>query len=186
MIPILVPIFVCVLDFIFVHPIFGYIIGNFLFILIPYTILVGYAIIHLRRRVVGVMLLGAIILGEIWGLHNYFLSPNPPIKQAAAIIEESLMPGDGIILAQNTAMRWGLAYYLRRDRSSPAGGLDVSSEWNYRKLIRTHAAAIRYNRDWVVLPTDQKSAVNLQFLTEEMHLIFKADLHNTIILLFRH
>ncbi len=143
LVPILVPIAACVLGFLMIHPVFGYVIATFVFIWIPYTILLGYAIVHLRPRLLGAGVLGLILLGEVWGLRNYYLSPSQPIKQVAAIIRQRMQPGDGVILADNTAMRWGLAYYLRHEGARMPDGLDVSSEWDFHRLIRSPEAALR-------------------------------------------
>lgn len=110
--------------------------------------------------------------------------PNPPIDQVAAIIRQKMEPGDGVILAENTAMRWGLAYYLRHDGTHVLDGLDVSSEWDYHQLIRTPEAALSHRRDWVVLPEQEPSSVDLTALKGKKRLEFLASRSNTTVMLF--
>lgn len=84
LVPILVPICVCTLGFLLIHPVFGYIIADFAFLWIPYTMLIGYAVAHLRPRLLRAGLLGMIVLGEVWGLHNYYLKRKPAARCTAS------------------------------------------------------------------------------------------------------
>ena len=183
LVPLLIPVVVCVLGFLLVHPIFGYVIGDFIFTWLPYSILLAYAIVRMRPRWIGAALLGVILIGDAWGLRNYYLTPNPPINQVAAIIRRQMQPGDGVILAENTAMRWGLAYYLGPRRRQLAG-LDVTTEWDFDRLLRTPAAALRQARDWVVLPGHEPAAVDLRLLAPRMRLVSRDRIGEATVLLY--
>ncbi len=184
--PMLLPIAVCVLGFWFVHPIFGYVITTFVFTWLPYSILLAYAILHLRPRLLGAAFLAVILLGDAWGLRNYQLAPTPPIAAVARVIRERMQPGDGVILSDNVAMRWGLAYYLGPKLRHELSGLDVSAEWDYDKLIRTPEAALRHRRVWVVLPGGrQASSVSLDLLRERMRIALRYRIDSATVLLFR-
>jgi len=184
--PMLVPIVVCVLGFWFVHPIFGYVITTFVFTWLPYSILLAYAILHLRPRLLGAAFLGVILLGDAWGLRNYELTPTPPIAAVARVIRKRMQPGDGVILSDNVAMRWGLAYYLGPKLRHELSGLDVSAEWDFDKLIRTPEAALRHRRVWVVLPgANEPSSVSLGLLRTKMQLELRRRIDAATVLLFR-
>jgi hypothetical protein len=184
--PMLVPIVVCVLGFWFVHPIFGYVITTFVFTWLPYSILLAYAIVHLRPRLLGAAFLAVILLGDAWGLRNYQLTPTPPIAAVAQVIRARMRPGDGVILSDNAAMRWGLAYYLGPKLRHELSGLDVSAEWDYSKLIRTPGAALRHRRVWVVLPrANQPPSFSLGLLRTKMQLELRRPIGAATVLLFR-
>ncbi len=169
LIPLLAPPLVAIAGFLLIHPIFGYVIGEFVFLWIPYAILLGYAVARAPWRPVGVTLAALIFLGDAWGLHNYYATPNLPTAAVADVIGAGMKPGDGVILAQNVAFRWALAYYLGPVRRKELVGLNVSAEWDYDRLIRSTAAALRQRRDWVILPGDgQPPAVSLAALTRRM------------------
>ena len=167
--PLLVPPAVGLVGFWLIHPVFGYVIGEFVFLWLPYSILLGYAVARLPWRFVGVAVAAVILLGDAWGLRNYYETPNQPTAQVAAVIAAGMRPGDGVILAENTAMRWALAYYLGPARRHLLVGLDVSAEWDYDRLLRTRAAALRQTRNWVVLPGNgQPVAVDPGVLQADM------------------
>jgi 4-amino-4-deoxy-L-arabinose transferase-like glycosyltransferase len=184
LVPIVVPITVCVLGSWLIHPVFGYIIQYYVFIWIPYAILIGYAIAHMKPRRMGLAILTLIVLGEVWGLRNYYRSPHQPIREVAMIIQRRMQPGDGVILAHELAMRWGLAYYLRNEGSKIPDGLDVSSEWDFHRLIRTPEAALSHRRDWVVLPKNDMSSVSLALLRKRMRLAYQDHLDGADVMLF--
>lgn len=183
LVPLLVPVLVCVPGFLLVHPIFGYVIGEFVFTWLPYSILLAYTIVHLRPRLAGAALLGVILIGDAWGLRNYYATPDPPTAAVAAVVARGMQPGDGVILADNTAMRWALAYYLGPQRRRQLVGLDVSAEWDFDRLVRTPQAALRQSRDWVVLPGREPSAVDLDVLERRMSLISRHRIGKATVLL---
>ena len=125
-----------------------------------------------------------ILLGDAWGLRNYQLAPTPPIAAVARIIRERMQPGDGVILSDNVAMRWGLAYYLGPRLRHELSGLDVSAEWDYDKLIRTPEAALRHRRVWVVLPGGRPSAVDPGLLEDRMRQVLRDRIDGAEITLF--
>ena len=184
LVPLLVPVVTCVLGFLFVYPIFGYVIGEFAFLWLPYSALLAYAIVHLRPRLAGAALLGMLLLGDIWGLRNYYETPNQPTARVAAVIRQQMQPGDGVILSDNAAMRWTLAYYLGPARQRHLVGLDVSAEWDFDRLLRTPTQALRQRRDWVVLPGQQPSAIDLDLLQPYMRLVSRTRIGQATVLLY--
>lgn len=184
LVPLLVPVVVCVLGFLLVYPVFGYVIGQFVFLWLPYSVLLAYAVVHLRPRFAGAALLGVLLLGDVWGLRNYYETPNQPTDQVAAVIRRGMQPGDGVILSDNAAMRWTLAYYLGPARRRHLVGLDIAAEWDFDRLLRTPAAAFHQKRDWVVLPGGQPSAIALDVLAQRMRLVSRTQIGEATVLLY--
>ncbi len=183
LVPLLVPVVVCVLGFLLVYPVFGYVIGEFVFLWLPYSVLLAYAIVHLRPCLAGAALLGVLLVGDVWGLRNYYESPNQPTAQVAAVIRAGMQPQDGVILSDDAAMRWVLAYYLGRTRRQLVG-LDVAAEWDFDRLIRTPAAAFRQRRDWMVLPGGRPPAVARDLLERRMRHVARTQIGAATVLLF--
>jgi len=100
------------------------------------------------------------------------------------MIRGRMRPGDGVILSDNVAMRWVLAYYLGPARQSALAGLDISAEWDFDRLIRTLPAALRQKRDWVVLPGGQPSSVPLASLRARMRQVSIDHIGAATVLLF--
>jgi len=173
-----------VLGFLLVYPIFGYVTGDFVFTWLPYSILLAYTIVHLRPRLAGAAPLGVILIGDAWGLRNYYETPNQPTAAVAAVVARGMQPGDGIILSDNVAMRWALAYYLGPQRRRQLVGLDVSAEWDFDRLLRTPPAALRQARDWVALPGHQPAAVDLRLLAPRMRLVSRDRIGEATVLLY--
>ncbi|MBW4090704.1 MAG: glycosyltransferase family 39 protein [Proteobacteria bacterium] len=183
LVPLLVPVVVCVLGFLLVSPVLGYVIADFIFLWLPYSVLIAYAVVHMRPRLLGVGLLGVLLLADAWGLRNYFQTPNQPTAQVAAVVRAGMRPGDGVILSDNAAMRWTLGYYLGARRRELVG-LDVTAEWDLDRLLRTPASAFGQQRDWVVLPGHQPSAVSLDVLAQRMRLLSRTKIGEATVLLF--
>ena len=184
LVPLLVPPIVCVAGFWLIHPVFGYVIGEFVFSWLPYAVLLAAAASRARPRVAAIALVTMILAGDLWGLRNYYESPNQPTDRVAAMIRGRMRPGDGVILSDNVAMRWVLAYYLGPARQSALAGLDTSAEWDFDRLIRTLPAALRQRRDWVVLPGGQPSSVPLASLRARMRQVSIDHIGAATVLLF--
>jgi mannosyltransferase len=183
LVPLLVPPLVCVLGFLLIHPVFGYVIGEFVFTWLPFSVLLAAAIARLRPRQVGAALLAVLLVGDLWGLRNYYETPDQPTAQVAAVIARRMQPGDGVVLSDNAAMRWTLAYYLGPQRRQLVG-LNVAAEWDFDKLLRTPQAALHCKRDWVVLPGGQPSSVDLTVLRRHMRLVFRDRIGEATVMLF--
>jgi mannosyltransferase len=184
LVPLLVPLVVCVFGFLLLNPVFGYVIGEFVFNWLPYSILLAYALVHVRPRPAAAAVFGLLLLGDIWGLRNYYEMPDQPTAQVAAVIRRHMRAGDGVILSDNAAMRWTLAYYLGPRRRRQLVGLDVVAEWDFDRLLRTPAAALRQTRDWVVLPGAQPPSVDLALLRQRMRLVLRDRIEGATVLLF--
>lgn len=101
----------------------------------------------------------------------------------AAVIRAGMQPQDGVILSDDAAMRWVLAYYLGRTRRQLVG-LDVAAEWDFDRLIRTPAAAFRQRRDWMVLPGGRPPAVARDLLERRMRHVARTQIGAATVLLF--
>jgi 4-amino-4-deoxy-L-arabinose transferase-like glycosyltransferase len=149
---VVVPLGVCVLAWAFVHPVFGYVIYTFVWLRIPYAMLLAAGLAALRPRLLGVGAAVLLLFGDAWGLANYKATPNPPLDRVAALLGKAAEPGDGVLLSTSQATRWGLAYYLGPPYAGRLGGLDVADVPAEGWPILTPAEAQRTTRLWVVQP----------------------------------
>lgn len=165
---VLVPLAVCLLAWAVVHPVFGYVISTFLWLRAPYAILLAAGALALRPRLLGAALVGLLLLGDAWGLANVKAARNVPLDQVAALIAADRQPGDGLMLSELGAARWGLAYYLGPPFAGRIDGLDVADTPLAGWAIRDRARALRQRRLWVVVPDAEKPPFDPATLAPEM------------------
>lgn len=160
---VLTPLAACGLGFWLVHPVFGYVTYSFVWLLVPYAMLLAAGLVWLRPRGLAGGALALLVLGDLWGLRNGYTATNVPLDRVAAAIGAELRPGDGVVLSQTQATRWGLAYYLGPpyDRLP---GLQVSDPVAEDWPIRTSEQARRHTRLWLVLPDGEIPALALDTL----------------------
>jgi hypothetical protein len=161
-----VPILACVAGFFLVHPVFGYVTYSFVWILLPYTILIASGITLLRPLALRIAVIGLMLFGNGWGLWNYYATSAPPIDQAAAMMAPKIVPGDGVVLSKTAATAWGLAYYLGPPYQGHLAGLDPARL--KEQLISTPEQAFALPRVWLVLPDGEVSAVDPAVLQQRM------------------
>jgi mannosyltransferase len=149
---VVVPLSVCVLAWALLHPVFGYVIYTFVWLRLPYAMLIAAGLAALRPRRLGVAAAAALLLGNVWGLANYQATATVPLDRVAALIGAELQPGDGLLLSTTQATRWGLAYYLGPPYAGRLDGLDVADVPAEGWPILTPERALRAPRLWVVLP----------------------------------
>jgi uncharacterized membrane protein len=149
---VVVPLLVCVLAWAVVHPVFGYVIYTFVWLRLPYAMLIAAGLAAIRPRLLGVAAAALLLLGNVWGLANYKATATVPLDRVAALIGADLRPGDGLLLSTSAAARWGLAYYLGPPYAGRIDGLDVADVPAEGWPIRTPEQALRQTRLWVVLP----------------------------------
>jgi 4-amino-4-deoxy-L-arabinose transferase-like glycosyltransferase len=158
-----VPLAVCVAGFALVHPVFGYVTLNFVWLLLPYSLLIAAGILFLPRRA-GMAAVVLLLLGNLWGLRNAYAEASPPLDQVAGAIRAQLQPGDGLLLSQSAATRWGIAYYLGPPYLDRLPGLDVADApaegWPIRDLAQTRGLS----RLWLVLPDGETPAIEPRIL----------------------
>jgi hypothetical protein len=147
-----VPVAVCVLAWALVHPVFGYVIYTFVWLRVPYAMLLAAGLIFVRPRLLGLALGALLLAGNAWGVANHWASPNVPLDRVAALIAADTSPGDGLLLSTTQAARWGLAYYLGPPYAGRIDGLDVGDIPAAGWPILTPPQALRDKRLWVVLP----------------------------------
>lgn len=170
--PIFVPLAVCLMGYRIVHPVFGYVIYTFDWMLVPYAILIACGLAAMEPPRWRIAVLGMVLLLNVWGLANDYSISTVPLDRVAAVIDAGLEPGDAVILSRTQATRWGLAYYLGPD-AARLMGLGVSAAGiDDAALIRTPEEALASPRVWVVLPEAENSAVDLGLLQERMALSF--------------
>ena len=167
---ILIPIVVCLAAFFLVHPIFGYVIYTFIWMLVPYTILIAFGILSIRPPFLRWGILAFALLGNIWGIKNVYQSDTPPLDRVAAVIRTNMAPGDGIVLSETSSGRWGLTYYL----GPPYGamtGLSIQ-DWGSDGLITSLAETNSLRRVWVVVLDEETPAVDLEALRRTRKPVF--------------
>jgi 4-amino-4-deoxy-L-arabinose transferase-like glycosyltransferase len=153
------PLAVCQLGFWLLHPVFGYVTYSFVWLLVPYSMLLAAGVALLRPRLLRAGVLALLLLGNAWGLRNYYGAANVPLDQVAAAIGGQLRPGDGVLLSSTLATRWGLAYYLGPPYAGRLAGLDVADAGAAGWPIRDRAQALRQPRLWLVQPDGEVPAV---------------------------
>jgi mannosyltransferase len=167
---VLVPLAVCLLAWALVHPVFGYVTYTFLWLRAPYAMLLAVGALALRPRPLGAAALALLLLGECWGLANYKATRPAPLDDAAALIAAAQRPGDGLLLSNVAAARWGLAYYLGPPYAGHINGLDVAGMPAEGWPIDTPEQALRQARLWVVLPDGEVPPFDLSALAPTMAL----------------
>ena len=101
-----------------------------------------------------------LLIGDLWGLKNYYAMPTVPLDQVAAAIGGNLHPGDGLLLSRDQATRWGLAYYLGPPYKERLVGLDVTDAKRDDWSISDREQALRQARLWVVVPDGETPTVD--------------------------
>ena len=147
-----VPLLVCVLAWALLHPVFGYVIYTFLWLHMPYAVLLAMGLLALRPRWLGAMALALLLLGDARGLVNQRGVGSVPLDQIAGLIAAEQRPGDGLLLSTTAAARWGLAYYLGPPYAGRIDGLDIADVPVAGWAINTPEQALRQTRLWVVRP----------------------------------
>jgi hypothetical protein len=164
---VLAPLAVCLAAYFLVHPVFGYVIYTFCWLLVPYSVLLAFGLRALRPGVLRWLALGLVVLANLRGLQNYYAERPPPLDAIAKYIGEHAQQGDGIIFTQ---LGWGcisLAYYLQAE-SHLLVSLNVYRD--NRDQIRTAAAAFRNPRDWLIVPDIEPPGVDPAALETRMTL----------------
>jgi mannosyltransferase len=167
---VLVPLAVCLLAWALLHPVFGYVIYTFLWLRVPYAMLLATGVLALRPRPLGAAALVLLLLGEVWGLANYKATRSVPLDDAAALIAAAQQPGDGLLLSRVAAARWGLAYYLGPPYAGHIDGLDVADMPAEGWPIGAPEQALRQTRLWVVLPDGELPPFDFSALAPTMAL----------------
>ena len=154
-----VPLGICLAGFAWLHPVFGYVTLNFIWLLLPYTLLLAAGILSLPRRA-GMAALLLLLLGDLWGLRNAYAKTSVPLDQVGAALRAQLRPGDGLVLSRNAAARWGIAYYLGPPYVGRLPGLDVSDAPAEGWQISEPAQVRDLSRLWFVLPAGEVPALD--------------------------
>lgn len=163
---IFVPIATCLAGFFLIHPIFGYVIYTFIWILVPYSILIAIGIVSLRPMYLRWGVLAIVLAGNVWGIKNVYQSQTPPLDRVASVIRPDMVPGDGIVLSEAGSGRWGIAYYLGPPYDALIG-LDTQ-DWGGDALIHSVSEANGVRRLWVVVADGEKPAVAPRVLLRHM------------------
>jgi 4-amino-4-deoxy-L-arabinose transferase-like glycosyltransferase len=161
-----VPIAACLAGFFLVHPIFGYVISTFVWLLVPYTILIAFGILSLRPAVLRWGVFAIVLMGNAWGIKNIYQGDTPPLDRVAAIIRANMAPGDGIVLSEAGSGRWGIAYYLGPPFDT-LPGLPIQ-DWGSDELIHSLPQTNGLRRIWVVVPDGETPALDLDTLGRSM------------------
>jgi 4-amino-4-deoxy-L-arabinose transferase-like glycosyltransferase len=167
---ILLPIAVCLAGFFLIHPIFGYVIYTFIWILVPYTILIAFGILSIRPLFLRWGVFAIVLMGNAWGVKNVYQSDTPPLDRVASVIRTNMAPGDGIVLSETGSGRWAIAYYLG-PRYGALTGLDVGN-WGDGGLIHSLSDMNGLHRVWVVVLDGETPAVDLDVSRRTMKSTF--------------
>jgi len=164
-----VPYAVCLGAWACVHPIFGYVMYSFVWLRIPYTILLAAGLSAIRsawlRGAIVLVMLGGLVLGIV---HEKAIR-TVPLDQVAERIAASLQTGDAVILSRSAATRWALAYYLGPPFAGRLVGLDVADAPAAGWPIRSPEQTLRQQRLWVVLPDGEPPPFDLTALAPIFH-----------------
>ncbi len=159
-----VPLAVCIAGFAAVHPVLGYVTLNFVWLLLPYSLLIAAGITALPRKAAiaaGIVLLA----GNIMGIRNVYTSHSVPLDQVARAVGVQMAPGDGMILSQTAATRWAMAYYLGPPYAGQLVGLDVAdmpaAGWPLVSVEQTKALS----RLWLIIPDGEEPMLDPNSLT---------------------
>jgi len=164
---ILAPIAVCLAAFFLLHPVFGYVIYTFVWMLVPYSILLAAGILAIRPAPLRWAALAFLLLGDTWGLKNVYQNGTPPLDRVAAVIRTNQAPGDGIVFSDTASGRFAIAYYL----GAPYGampGLGITEQGTDR-LITSLSETNELRRVWVVLIDGETPAIDLDALRRTRH-----------------
>ena len=187
----MVPVAVGVLGWAFVHPAFGYALSVERWLVIPLSVLIAAGIRTLPRPV-GIAVALVLLAGDLFSLANYVRQPHPPLHRLAEFMASRLATGDGLVLTDDEAARFGLAYYLDLPNRERIDGLDVSDAVvvspNLRKkwAIETADQAVLRNRIWVIQVSESNSAVPVAELEARMHLVERNNVGPFEVILFDH
>ena len=170
---ILAPVMACLAGFFLIHPVFGYVISTFAWMLVPYTMLVAFGVVSIRPVAIRSTVLAIVLAGNAWGVRNVLQYDTPPLDRIAATIAAAQQPGDGLILSTKASGRWGIAYYLGPPYEGRLAGLSVQ-DWDETRLVRTPAETATLQGVWTVLLPDETAAVDLAALPRHLHPAFSA------------
>jgi 4-amino-4-deoxy-L-arabinose transferase-like glycosyltransferase len=151
-----VPLIVCVAAFALLHPVFGYVTLTFIWLLLPYSLLIATGVMSLPRAA-GAACLAMLLVGNLWGLRNAYSETSPPLDRVAATISAQRNAGDRLLLSRTEAGRWALAYYLGPPYARPLADLDMAGMPAQGWLIGAPAPGM--SRLWLVLPDGESAAV---------------------------
>jgi uncharacterized membrane protein len=168
---IFIPIAVCVVGFFSIHALFGYVIYTFVWIMVPYTILIAFGILAIRSVPARLLVLGIVVLGNAWGLKNAYQTETPPLDRVAALIRADLLPEDAIVLSDKSSGRWGLSYYLGSPYGITPMGLRID-QWGGETLVHSVSELAGRPRVWVVVPIGEPPAVALQSIKQRRPMAF--------------
>jgi 4-amino-4-deoxy-L-arabinose transferase-like glycosyltransferase len=154
---IVVPIAACLAGFFLLHPIFGYVTYTFIWMLVPYTILIAFGILSIRPMPLRWAVFAVVLAGNVWGLKNLYQTDTPPLDRIAAIIRANRAPGDEVVLSDAGSGRWGIAYYLGPPYGSMPG-LSIG-DWDERPAPPA-SATDGPHRVWVVVPDGETPAID--------------------------
>jgi len=152
---VLAPLLVCVGAYFAVHPVFGYILSTFDWLLVPYAIVIAGCVAAVPGVLPRAGVIALLVAANAWGLKNTYQYDPPPTDQAARLVAAQARPGDGIVFSTYGSENDVLGYYLR-DFPVPVGGL-IPRQAGVGE-IHSAATAAGYQRLWVVLPVGERAA----------------------------
>lgn len=162
----LVPLLACLAAYFLVHPVFGYVIYTFCWLLVPYCILLAFGICAIRPRALRWFALILAVVANLRGLQNYYAAAPPPLDVITTYILDHTRSGDAVIFSDVGSTRIAVAYYLRM-ANHPLAGVGM---WTDEKTITTAGDAFQHPRDWMILPNGEEPAVALADLERRMTL----------------
>jgi len=164
---VLAPLAVCLAAYFLVHPVFGYVIYTFCWLLVPYSILLAFGLDAIRPGTLRWLALGLMVLANLRGLQNYYAERPPPLDEIAKYIGEHARQGDGIIFTQLGSGSIGVAYYLQA-KDNLFVGLDIYRDDSDQ--IRTATQAFQNPRDWLIVLDSEPPGVDPAALETRMSL----------------
>ncbi len=148
-----VPLLCSLAGFVFIHPIFGYVMNTFVWLEIPVSMVVATGVATLPTVWLRSAVLVLLVAMNVLGLRNYYHTDHVRLDLIADRMAQNLRPDDAVIVTENGAASCGLRYYLIRSGIQPPPGIRDACTGNQDRIFSTGVAQ-QYQRIWALTAPD--------------------------------
>jgi len=149
-----IPLLCSLTGFVLIHPIFGYVLGTFVWLQIPLAMLVAIAVAELPAMWPRAVVLACVLALNLLGLGNYYHVEHVRLDLIANLMARDLRPGDAVVVTNRAAASCGLRYYLVRSGIRPPRGIQNACTGDQDR-IRSPDDARQYLRLWAISVPDE-------------------------------